>query len=59
MPAGKHTTLIIKREDALAEELDSSALHVDNVNRRRSRNCGYPVTGEYYAARAHGAVIAK
>jgi hypothetical protein len=65
---GKPTVLVVRNEDATAEEFDSSALKVEKVIvggtyvtiRLRPLGPGrYPFTGEFHADTAQGAVISE
>lgn len=68
VPAGKRTQLLIRNEDATADEFDSAALKVEKVIggggegtvRVRELNPGrYPFMGEFHADTAQGVVIAE
>lgn len=68
LPVGKPVLLVIRNEDATAEEFDSTALHVEKVilggrtERLRLRPLGpgrYPFMGEYHPDTAQGVVVAK
>jgi hypothetical protein len=68
VPAGKRTELLIRNEDATADEFDSAALRVEKliggsaqgVVRLRALDPGrYPYTGEFNAATAQGVVVAE
>jgi Cupredoxin-like domain len=68
VPAGKRTQLLIKNQDATAEEFDSTALKVEKVIggggegtvRLRELDPGsYPFMGEYHADTAKGLVLAE
>lgn len=68
VPAGKRTQLLIKNQDATADEFDSTALKVEKVIgggtegtvRLRALDPGrYPFVGEFHADTAQGVVIAE
>ncbi|MGH6799282.1 MAG: cupredoxin domain-containing protein [Roseiarcus sp.] len=68
IPAGKKTQLLVKNQDATADEFDSSALKVEKVIaaggegvvRLRALEPGrYPFMGEFNSATAQGVVIAE
>lgn len=68
VPAGKRAQLLIKNQDATADEFDSPALKVEKVIggnsegtvRLRALDPGrYPFTGEFHAETAQGVVIAE
>jgi plastocyanin len=68
VPAGKPTVLVVRNEDATAEEFDSSALKVEKVIaggthatiRLRPLGPGrYPFMGEYHEETAKGVVISE
>ena len=68
VPAGKATVLIVRNEDAAAEEFDSSALKVEKVIvggtyvtiRLRPLGPGrYPFMGEFHPDTAEGFVISE
>jgi hypothetical protein len=68
VPADKPSVLVVKNEDATAEELDSSALKVEKViaggkevtvRLRPLAKGSYPFAGEYHSDTAKGVVIAE
>jgi Cupredoxin-like domain len=68
VPANKRTELLIKNEDATADEFDSAALrvekvvagHAEGVVRLRALDPGrYPFMGEFNASTAQGVVVAE
>ena len=68
VPAGKRIELLIKNQDATADEFDLGALRIEKVIgggkegvvRLRALDPGrYPFMGEFNAATAQGAVVAE
>jgi hypothetical protein len=68
VPAGKPAVLVVKNEDATAEEIDSPPLKVEKViaagkevtiHLRPLAQGRYPFAGEYHADTAQGVVVAE
>ncbi|MDQ0467621.1 cupredoxin domain-containing protein [Labrys wisconsinensis] len=68
VPAGKRAQLLVRNQDATADEFDSTALKVEKVIgggsegvvRLRALDPGrYPFMGEFHAETAQGVVIAE
>lgn len=68
VPAGKPIVLVVKNQDATAEEFESKALKIEKViagkgegkiNIRPLKAGSYKFVGEYHEATAKGVVIAE
>ncbi len=68
VPAGKRAELLVKNQDATADEFDSAALKIEKVIgggaegsvRLRALDPGrYPFMGEFHSETAQGVVIAE